>query len=204
MNPLSRLHPHLHLLRARRPRVVRGPLLILPGVLDPVATKVGEWFAGAMAETVVPGERWLDLGCGSGVVGLALAKAGAVVTCADIDPRAVRNAAANAALHGVAIEAVRSDLVAGLAGRRFDKIAANLPFWPGAPLGRALDRALYAGEDFSLLRRFAETFRCVADEAFVVVSENGGDFAKARAALGNPRVVRRARVRGEWLVVLAL
>ncbi len=208
MTRLARFRPHLHLLRARRPRVVRGPLIVLPGVLDPVATKVGEWFAAAMAEVVVPGERWLDLGCGTGVVGIALAKAGAIATCADIDAQAVRNAAANAALHGLHIDAVQSDLLAALPPRRFDKIAANLPFWPGVSsrpgLDRVLDRALYAGPDFEILRRFGETYRTVADAAFVVLSESGGDFIAARAALGPTRLVRRARIRGEWLDILAL
>lgn len=191
------------LFRSLRPRA-RGPLVVMPGVFDPVATKVGDWFGRALAEDVIPGESWLDLGCGTGVVGIALAEAGARVTCADVDPRAVRNAAANAVLRGVTIHTAVSDLVDGLAGQRFDHLAANLPFWPGDPQGRTFGRAFYAGEDFALLRRFANTFRTVANDAYVVLSERGGNVCGAREALGPHRLYRRARVRGEWLLIVLL
>nr|WP_241263376.1 50S ribosomal protein L11 methyltransferase [Parahaliea mediterranea] len=53
----------------------------------------------------VRGKRVLDFGCGSGVVAIAAALAGAreVVAC-DIDPDALAATAANAALNGVSLE----------------------------------------------------------------------------------------------------
>jgi methylase of polypeptide subunit release factors len=185
------------------------PLLVLPGVLDPVATKVGAWLAATVAAEAKPGERWLDMGCGTGVVGLALAERGAVVTCADIDPQCVRNARANAALRGLAIDVVESDLFAALAGRRFDRVAYNVPFWPGEPGDRLFGRAMFAGSDsdgrpFAAIRSFAAAFRPTCTEARVVLSEFGGDFPGARAALGDATLHQRARVRGEWLSLFAL
>lgn len=180
------------------------PLLVLPGVLDPVATKVGAWLAGVAAEAARPGETWVDMGCGTGVVGLALAARGAVVTSVDIDPQCVRNARANAALHQLPVEVVESDLFAALAGRRFTRVVYNVPFWPGDPEGRAFGRAMYAGAGFESIHAFARAFPAYADEAWVVLSEYGGDFAGARDALGPTRLVRRAHVRGEWLSLLSL
>ena len=57
--------------------------------------------------TLVRGQRVLDFGCGSGVVGIAAALAGAqhVIAC-DIDPDALRATARNAALNGVELELV--------------------------------------------------------------------------------------------------
>ncbi|MDP2308850.1 MAG: methyltransferase [Pseudomonadota bacterium] len=185
------------------------PLLVLPGVLDPVATKVGAWLAGEAAAHARPGERWVDMGCGTGVVGLALAEVGAVVTAVDIDPVCVRNARANAALLGRAIEVVESDLFTAFAPpdqppRRFDRVVYNVPFWPGDPAGRPFGRAMYAGRDYEAIRAFVAAFPAHSDEAWVVLSEFGGDFAGARAALGPARLVTRARVRGEWLSLFEL
>lgn len=189
-----------------RPRVRSwrgGPLLILPGVLDPVRTKVGAWLAEAVAAEAKPGERWLDLGCGTGIVGVALAEKGATVTCADIDPRAVHNAAANAELRGLPIRCVQSDLLDAFGPDSFDVVAFNIPFWPGSPRG-PFGGALFAGEGYALFHRFREGFRPAAREARVVLSERGGDLAAARAALGEARLLRRARHAGEWMDLFAL
>ena len=53
---------------------------------------------------LVRGKRVVDLGCGGGVVAVAAARAGARgVTAVDLDPDALRAAAANAALNGVRV-----------------------------------------------------------------------------------------------------
>lgn len=190
------------------------PLLVLPGVLDPVATKVGAWLGGVAAEAARPGERWIDMGAGTGVVGLALARAGAGVTSVDVDPQAVRNARANAALLQLPVEVIESDLFTALPAparpaERWDRVVYNVPFWPGDPTGpdgapRPFGRAMYAGRDFEAIRAFVSAFPPYAREAWVVLSEYGGDFAGARAALGPAEVVRRERVRGEWLSLFRL
>src|SRR5271163_1777455 len=63
---------------------------------------------------MVAGRAVLDFGAGSGLVAIAAAKAGALsVTAADVDHFAAAAIAANAALNGVAVEVVTSDLSAG-------------------------------------------------------------------------------------------
>ncbi len=57
-----------------------------------------------VSHRVSGGERVLDVGCGSGVLGIAAARCGAAeVVAIDIDPVAVSTAAANARVNGVAI-----------------------------------------------------------------------------------------------------
>src|SRR5579862_2375032 len=69
----------------------------------------------------VAGRAVLDFGAGSGLVAIAAAKAGALsVTAAEIDHFAAAAIAANAALNGVAIEVVTTDLLD--AGNRFWKL----------------------------------------------------------------------------------
>ncbi|MDJ1635724.1 class I SAM-dependent methyltransferase [Rhizobium rhizogenes] len=63
---------------------------------------------------VVAGRRVLDLGAGSGIVGIAAAKAGAIkVIAADVDPYAIAAIELNAALNRVAILPVLADLTTG-------------------------------------------------------------------------------------------
>lgn len=62
----------------------------------------------------IAGRRVLDLGAGSGIVGIAAAKAGATdVLAADVDPYAIAAIGLNAALNDVTIETVFADLAKG-------------------------------------------------------------------------------------------
>ena len=64
----------------------------------------------------VAGKRVLDLACGSGLVGIAAAKAGAAqVIGNDIDPYAAAAVALNAELNGVHIDFLSGDLLVGAA-----------------------------------------------------------------------------------------
>jgi 16S rRNA (guanine1207-N2)-methyltransferase len=73
----------------------------------------------------------LDMGCGCGCVGVVLAKEYALaVTQADVNPRALRLTAANAARNGVVTEVVASDGYANIGGA-FDTIVINPPIHAG-------------------------------------------------------------------------
>lgn len=77
--------------------------------------------------------RALDLGCGSGVQGIVLAKLGARrVTCVDVAAASVRATRRNAAENGVAriVDARRGNLFEPVAGERFDLIVSNPPTLP--------------------------------------------------------------------------
>jgi release factor glutamine methyltransferase len=79
----------------------------------------------------------LDMGCGSGCIGLSLAKAWpqAEVTLADVSEDALELTRLNAGRLGIAgrsVRVVRSDLFEKLEGTRFDLIVANLPYIPSA------------------------------------------------------------------------
>jgi len=80
----------------------------------------------ARALHVEPGERVIDIGTGSGVLGIAAAKRGAHVLVTDISARAVEAAEHNAQLNGVQIDGRVGTLFAGAEGP-FDVILANLP-----------------------------------------------------------------------------
>lgn len=94
--------------------------------------------------------RVLDLGCGTGVIGIAASLCPKVssVVCADINPDALALASKNAALNFAQkkMSFVQSDLFGSLANEKFDTISFNPPYLPTAqdekvagPLNRAFD-----------------------------------------------------------------
>lgn len=129
-------------------------LQLPPGVLDPCLFRTGAWFARHVAAATRADERLLDLGCGSGVVGMLAARQGAQVTAIDLDPQAVRAARSN----GIA-DARQGDLFAPLRGERFDRICFNPPYLRGPARGRPYGRALYGGAKLELVARFAVEVR---------------------------------------------
>lgn len=77
------------------------------------------WWGGGLALArfvldrpgTVTGRSVLDLGCGSGLVAIAAARAGAArMLAADVDPYAVAACRLNAAANGVAVDVLHDDL----------------------------------------------------------------------------------------------
>lgn len=95
------------------------------------------------AVSVAPGERFLEVGAGAGLVALHAAKiTDAVAT--DINPDAVDLLRRNARRTRVPLAVARADLMAGLRGP-FDVVAFNPPYLAGKP-SDSLERAWHGGE----------------------------------------------------------
>ena len=74
----------------------------------------------------------LDMGCGYGCIGIVLAKEYELeLTQADINPRAVRLTAENAANNGVVSQVVQSDGFGNLQGSSYDTVVINPPIHAG-------------------------------------------------------------------------
>jgi ribosomal protein L11 methyltransferase len=133
----------------------------------------------------------LDLGCGTGVLALAVARLWrAPVTASDIDPTAVRETLANARMNGMApwINCVAAPGLAhpALAGRgRFDLIVANILAGPLVRLAPALRRALAPGGVLALSGLLTK------QEREVLAAYRGLGFR-----------LRRRFVLGDWPTVL--
>lgn len=117
------------------------PLIVLPDVLNPVVFRTGALLSRTAARRVEErsaaqqGTRFLDLGCGTGVVALLSARAGAGGIASDVSPEAVRNARLNLLLNRLEqrVEVREGDLFAPVEGERFDLVAFNPPFFRGTP-----------------------------------------------------------------------
>jgi len=88
-----------------------------------------ELLAEMLAGRIEPGMSILDMGCGSGLLTILAAKAGAKVTAVDRNPSAIRLTEMNAQTNGVKIECVVSDLFQRI-NERFDLIIFNPPYLP--------------------------------------------------------------------------
>lgn len=83
---------------------------------------------------VAPGERVLEVGCGSGFIALHCAKAGAEVAAVDIDPEAVDCARLNGLRNNLKMDIFQSDLLSSVQGD-FDTILFNPPYLPSDEIG---------------------------------------------------------------------
>lgn len=108
---------------------------------DPVAvTGPGEATATLLA--AIPDgnrRRVLDMGCGSGALGVRLTAPRGALTSSDVNPRALALTELTAALNDRTVRTAQSDFADQLAGE-FDLIVCNPPFVLGRPSGRTTFR----------------------------------------------------------------
>lgn len=156
----------------------------------PETEELAEWVLG---RELPADSRILDMGCGSGVLGLTLAaeRPGWRVTLADVSPDALALARENADALGVShVEWAESDLWAAVSGD-FDGLVANLPYVPESER-ESLSRevlhdpalALFGGHDgLDVIRRFVpEAFDRLRPGAWLAM-EIGHDQASQVAAI---------------------
>ena len=140
---LSSLHGLL-LLHSAHPTGAADSVFLGPDTYR-YAAAIDAWLAARAA----PVRRCVDIGSGSGAGAILIARArpGAEVWAADINPAALLLTRVNAALAGVTVHAVHSDLLAAVPGQ-LDLACANPPYLAdpserayrhgGGPLGAGL------------------------------------------------------------------
>jgi release factor glutamine methyltransferase len=144
--------------------------------------------AHAVGHEVRPGDRFLEVGCGAGLVSMVAARRGATVTATDLNAEAVRLAQENASENAVAMDVRKADLLEGLAGP-FDVVAFNPPYLPTGPgdvIPGPLNLAFDGGRDGNetVLRFAAQVARLrPLPRAILVVHSSLADPAALAAAL---------------------
>ncbi len=126
--------------------------------------------------------RVLDLGAGSGILGIAAARLGAhAVTAVELDPEAIASARHHARLNRVDLRLVRADLAAALRPRAFDVVVANI--------------------SAALLLRRRDEILALEAPALVLSGLLAGDGPALRRAYERAGDVE-ARQDGEWVALL--
>ena len=139
-------------------RVQGLDLDVFPGVFHPKYFGSSSILAKFVSSLSLSGKSFLEIGCGCGIVALCAARAGATVTAVDINPDAMRCAAANAKRNRMQIDLRVSDVFSSLCGTTFDVIAWNPPFLPGIPKSLA-ERAFYGGPNLDVIRKLTSEAR---------------------------------------------
>lgn len=152
--------------------------------------------------TPAPGMRVLDMGCGSGIIGitlaLELAKHSPEVVMADISEPALALTLENATSLGAKVRTYRSNLFEAwqnpgdnpvVPPAPFHLVLANLPYVPdgeavSAEVSHDPSTALYGGPDgLDIVRRFLEDARPYLAEDCLVMLEVGHDQGEATRAI---------------------
>lgn len=153
----------------------------------------------------VAGRSVLDVGSGTGALGIEACRAGAAgLTAIDLSRRSVIASWLNSRLHGFPATVRRGDLFAPVAPHRFDLVLANPPYMPAAgllPPRHRMARCWDAGPDGRiLLDRICAGAPSVLNEggALLLVQSELADEQATLARLTEaglvPEVLARAHV----------
>src|SRR4026208_1463871 len=91
-------------------------------------------------------KRFLELGCGSGLISIYAAKKGAIVTATDINKIALQFLAKNCRFNNTALRIIESDLFRDISEQPFDISATTPPYYKKQPL-TTRDYAWHCGEN---------------------------------------------------------
>ena len=72
----------------------------------------------------------LEIGCGTGIVSINLAKRGNQVTAVDINPKAIEATKINSKKNNVELEIIEGNMFSKLKNRKFDTVVCNPPYLP--------------------------------------------------------------------------
>ena len=105
-------------------------LIVAPGVFHPGFFFSTRYILEFLNKQSLGEQRFLEVGCGSGIISILAAQKGADVTAIDINRKAVTNTIENAARNTVKVQVTTSDLFDNVLPIRFDWIVINPPYYP--------------------------------------------------------------------------
>src|SRR6187401_1733207 len=141
-----------YLRKERRFVYNRLTIHVFPGVFHPGFFHSTKFILSYLADKDLAGKSFLELGCGSGLVSIVAAKAGANVISSDLSLRALENTKRNANLNNVFLKIVYSDLFDSIDKTQFDWIVINPPYYARKPESEQ-DLAWYCGENFEYFQK---------------------------------------------------
>ncbi|AXG69426.1 ribosomal RNA small subunit methyltransferase C [Kordia sp. SMS9] len=117
-------------------------------------------------------KRFLELGCGSGIISLFAASKGANVTASDINQTAIELLKEAAETNKIPVHVVYSDLFENLSDQTFEYIVINPPYYPKTPANDT-ERAWFCGENFEYFEKlFKQLPNHLAPNTWMILSED--------------------------------
>lgn len=138
------------------------------------------------------GKKVLDMGCGSGIIGVVAALKKANVMAVDINIEAVKCTLQNFEQNGISAEVKQSDIFNELdSSKKFDIILFNPPYYKYEPRND-FERGFGGGKDYKVIRKFVsdskkflakDGFLCMIissdmgiDQMTAILAENGYNY----------------------------
>lgn len=160
-------------------------LRVFPGVFHPGFYFSTRYLYNFLKKLPLQNKRFLELGCGAGLISMLAHRAGALVTAVDLDPLAIKNTQINFTANfknADSATVLQSDLFQNLGNQKFDTITINPPyFFKKVEVNRQL--AWYCGENGEYFQRlFAGLPNHTLPDAQVwIVLADNCDFARINA-----------------------
>ncbi len=132
---------------------VKGMLLryrVCPGVYPPSEDTF------LLLESVVPGKKVLEIGCGSGILSVFCAKFGSGVMSVDINPLSLDCTEMNARLNSVVLGTQLSDIFENVEGK-YDTIIFNPPYLPSEDDIEGSEQWNGGKDGFKVTQRFLDS-----------------------------------------------
>ncbi|MBA4053998.1 MAG: methyltransferase [Marivirga sp.] len=128
---------------------------VLPGVFHPGLFYSTKFLIDYLQEQILEKQTLLELGCGTGLISIVAAKAGAKVTSSDLSLTAIKNVKQNADQNMVSVYSIHSDLFDVIEKKTFDWIIINPPYYSRTPQNES-ELAWYCGENFEYFQKLFE------------------------------------------------
>ncbi|WP_394747383.1 methyltransferase [Spongiimicrobium salis] len=149
-------------------------VLVHPDVFPPHLTLSTKILLDFMSPMELQGKRFLELGCGSGIVALYASKKGAKVTATDINTTALSFLEKAADHNQCTVEIRHSDLFENLREHHFDYIFINPPYYP-RKAKNIKEQAWFCGEDFEYFKKLFQQLPSYLEEnaqTYMILSED--------------------------------
>lgn len=128
------------------------------GVFHPGLFYSTKWLLEHIQSFDLENKSVLELGAGSGLIAVTVAKKGAISTAVDINHGSIRAITSNARRNNVSVEVIHSDLFEAIPGRMFDHIIINPPFYKKDPVTFE-EHAWYCGSDSNYFTRLFQALK---------------------------------------------
>ncbi|GAB4030050.1 methyltransferase [Spirosoma gilvum] len=179
------------------------------GVFHPTLFFSTEFLLNHINTLTIEYFRALELGAGSGLLAVAMAKRNAFVTASDISLKACEAVQQNAKLNEVTIEVIHSDLFDDITYTPFDLIVINPPYYPQDAQSEA-ELAWYCGKNFDYFQKLfsqLSSFLSKDGRAIMVLSEDCHIDKISQLAIQsnlNWEKTVAQKIKGEWNYIFTI
>lgn len=161
----------------RKPRPYRYKgikVMVHPEVFPPHLTISTRILLDYISLFELGNKRFLELGCGSGIISLYAKQKGAIVTASDINQTALDYLKKAAVENNLAVTCVNSDLFDKLTNQAFDFIIINPPYYP-KKAESIKQQAWFCGVDFEYFHKLFKqlpNFNTTQNRIWMILSED--------------------------------